>query len=236
MPLLELEDVYAGYGPSRVLQGVSLSAEPGEVVGIFGRNGAGKTTTLNTIMGWLAPSSGSIRFAGQEIGGLRPDRIFRLGIGFIPEDRRIFSTLTVQENLMLGLFSQRLSQAAAKERLQRVFRLFPRLEERRLQLGKTLSGGEQQMLAIARALVGDPKLLLVDEPSEGLAPVIVEEIFAALARMRAEGIALLLVEQNVRRAAAVADTCCVMEKGRVVARGEPAIALADEEVRKRLSV
>jgi branched-chain amino acid transport system ATP-binding protein len=236
MPLLEVEGVHAHYGSAAVLQGVSLTIDAGQVVSIFGRNGAGKTTTLKTVMGWLTPSAGTITFEGRPIGGLATDRIFRLGIGFIPEDRRIFPTLTVEENLTLGLFSMWLSPASKRQRLQRIFELFPRLGERRRQLGKTLSGGEQQMLAIGRALVGNPKLLLVDEPSEGLAPMIVAEIFAALERMRQEGIALLLVEQNVRRAAAISSACYVIEKGRVVARGAPSIVMTDEEVRKRLSV
>jgi branched-chain amino acid transport system ATP-binding protein len=237
MPLLEVENLHARYDFAPVLQGVSFAADAGEIVSIFGRNGAGKTTALRTIMGWLVPVQGAIRFAGEEIGGLSPDRIFRRGIAFIPEDRRIFPTLSVEENLMLGLFSRwRLSGAERRRHFDRVVALFPRLGERRRQLGRTLSGGEQQMLAIGRALIGDPRLLLVDEPSEGLAPLVVNEIFAALARMRGEGIALLLVEQNVRRAAAISDACYVMEKGRIVVHGAPSVVLADEGVRQRLSV
>jgi branched-chain amino acid transport system ATP-binding protein len=237
MPLLEVEDLHARYDFAPVVQGVSFAADAGEIVSMFGRNGAGKTTVLRTIMGWLVPARGAIRFAGEAIGGVSPDRIFRRGIGFIPEDRRIFPTLSVEENLMLGLFSRwRLAGAERRRHLDRVVALFPRLGERRRQLGRTLSGGEQQMLAIGRALIGDPRLLLVDEPSEGLAPLVVNEIFAALARMRGEGIALLLVEQNVRRAAAISDACYVMEKGRIVAHGAPSAVLADEAVRQRLSV
>src|SRR6266700_1807770 len=165
MRLLEVDDVHAHYGSAPVLQGVSFSVDAGEIVSIFGRNGAGKTTMLKTAMGWLKPSAGAITFEGRSIAGLSPDRIFRLGIGFIPEDRRIFATLSVEENLTLGLFSEwRMSKAQRQERLDRVFALFPRLAERRRQRGKTLSGGEQQMLAIGRALVGRPKLMLVDEP------------------------------------------------------------------------
>ena len=166
----------------------------------------------------------------------RRHRVFRKGIAFIPEDRRIFATLSVEENLILGLFSRRRSGAEQRLRLDRVFDLFPRLRERRRQLGKTLSGGEQQMLAIGRALVGSPKLLLVDEPSEGLAPMVVNEIFESLARMRSEGVALLLVEQNVRRAAAISSSCYVMEKGRIIKQGAPPDVMADEAVRQRLSV
>jgi branched-chain amino acid transport system ATP-binding protein len=237
MALLEVVDVHARYGRAPVLQGVSFRVDAGEVVGIFGRNGAGKTTALKTVMGWLAPTAGTITFAGRPIQGFSPDRIFRRGIGFIPEDRRIFPVLTVEENLGLGLFGNwTLPAAGRRERLARVFALFPRLAERRRQLGRTLSGGEQQMLAIGRALVGSPKLLLVDEPSEGLAPKLVDEIFSAILRMRDEAIAVVLVEQNVRRAAAVSSLCYVMEKGRIVAEGPPAMITADEEVRKRLSV
>jgi len=236
MPLLEVEALRAGYDYAPVLQDVSFSVDVGEIVSIFGRNGAGKTTALRTVMGWLRPSAGRIVFAGADIGGEPPDRIFRKGIAFIPEDRRIFATLTVEENLMLGLFARRLARADQERRLDQVFRLFPRLHERRGQMGRTLSGGEQQMLAIGRALVGSPKLLLVDEPSEGLAPMVVAEIFDALARMRDEGIALLLVEQNVRRAAAISGSCYVMEKGRIIKHGTPVDVLGDEAIRQRLSV
>ena len=236
MPLLEIDRLHARYEYAPILQGVSFAVDCGEIVSIFGRNGAGKTTTLRTVMGWLRPTEGSILFDGEAIGGLSPDRIFRKGIAFIPEDRRIFATLTVEENLTLGLFTRWQSAAQQSRELDRVFALFPRLRERRLQLGRMLSGGEQQMLAIGRALVGSPKLLLVDEPSEGLAPMVVAEIFEALARMRDAGIALLLVEQNVRRASAISSTCYVMEKGRVIRHGAPADVLADEAIRQRLSV
>jgi branched-chain amino acid transport system ATP-binding protein len=236
MPLLEVDNLHAQYAFAPVLRGISFAVNAGEIVSVFGRNGAGKTTTLRTIMGWLKPSSGRIAFAGAEIGGQSPDRIFRKGIAFIPEDRRIFGTLSVEENLTLGLFSLRQSAAERQRRLDRVIALFPRLGERRRQFGKTLSGGEQQMLAIGRALIGNPKLLLVDEPSEGLAPMIVNEIFEALAKMRDDGIALLLVEQNVRRAAALSNSCYVMEKGQIIAHGLPSQVMADETIRQRLSV
>jgi len=236
MPLLEVDRLYARYDHAPVVQGVSFTMDAGEIVSIFGRNGAGKTTTLRTIMGWLRPSQGQIVFAGEVIGGMSPDRVFRKGIAFIPEDRRIFATLSVEENLILGLFSRWRSGAEQHLQLDRVFDLFPRLRERRRQLGKTLSGGEQQMLAIGRALVGSPKLLLVDEPSEGLAPMVVNEIFESLARLRSEGVALLLVEQNVHRAAAISSSCYVMEKGRIIKHGAPADVMADEAIRQRLSV
>jgi branched-chain amino acid transport system ATP-binding protein len=236
MPLLEVAHLHAQYAFAPVLHGISFSVAAGEIVSVFGRNGAGKTTTLRTIMGWLTPSAGTIHFAGEPIAGLSPDRIFRKGVAFIPEDRRIFGTLSVEENMTHGSFSLWQSAAERRRQLDRVFQLFPRLAERRSQFGRTLSGGEQQMLAIGRALVGHPKLLLVDEPSEGLAPMIVNEIFQALGRMRDEGIALLLVEQNVRRAAALSNACYVMEKGRIIAHGPPADLMADEAIRQRLSV
>ena len=194
MPLLEVSALHARYHYAPVLQGVPHRRRRRDRQH-FGRNGAGKTTTLWTIMGWLRPSEGTMPW--RSIGGLSPDRIFRRGIAFIPEDRRIFATLSVEENLMLGLFSRwGMSASDRRRHFDRVVHLFPRLRERRRQLGKTLSGGEQQMLAIGRALIGEPKLLLVDEPSEGLAPMVVNEIFEALGRMRDDGIALL-VEQNV---------------------------------------
>jgi branched-chain amino acid transport system ATP-binding protein len=236
MPLLEVHGLHARYGYSSVLQGIDFSVDAGEIVSVFGRNGAGKTTTLRAIMGWLRPSAGRIVFNGEEIGGLSPDRIFRKGIGFIPEDRRIFPTLTVEENLSLGLFTRWQSGAAQRRELDRVYGLFPTLRERRAQSGRTLSGGEQQMLAIGRALVGSPKLLLVDEPSEGLAPMVVSEIFQSLMRMRDAGIAVLLVEQNVRRASVISNACYVMEKGRVIEHGAPTDILNYEEIRQRLSV
>ena len=237
MPLLEVENLRAHYAHAPVLQGVSLAVDAGEIVSIFGRNGAGKTSALRTIMGWLKPAQGTIMFDGQPIGGLSPDRIFRRGIAFVPEDRRIFPTLSVEENLSLGVLSQwAASGAERRRRIDRVVQLFPRLGERRRQLGRTLSGGEQQMLAIGRALVGSPRMLLVDEPSEGLAPLIVNEIFQSLARMRDEGIGILLVEQNIRRAATLSNTCYVMEKGRIVMHGAPSVVLGDESVRQRLSV
>jgi branched-chain amino acid transport system ATP-binding protein len=237
MPLLEVANLHAHYNYAPVLQGVSFAVDAGEIVSVFGRNGAGKTTALRTIMGWLRPSRGSITFEGRSIGGLSPDRIFRRGIAFIPEDRRIFPTLSVEENLSLGLFSRWRSGSAERRRqLDRVIHLFPRLGERRRQLGKTLSGGEQQMLAIGRALIGNPRLLLVDEPSEGLAPMVVNEIFESLSRMGDEGIGLLLVEQNVHRAATISNACYVMEKGRIVTHGIPSVVLRDEAVRQRLSV
>ena len=237
MPLLEVVDLEAHYGHAHVLQGVTLNVDAGEVVSLFGRNGAGKTTTLKTIMGWLAPSAGTIAFDGRAIGGLSPDRICRMGIGYIPEDRRIFPTLSVEENLRLGFYqSPGASKAKRSEALDAVYAHFPRLGERRRQLGRTLSGGEQQMLAIGRALIGDPRLILVDEPSEGLAPMIVKEIFETIFSLQERGIAMLLVEQNVMRTAPHCDRSYVIEKGRIISSGTPQALLADLEIRKKLSV
>ena len=218
MPLIEIADLHARYRTAPILQGVSLRVDAGEIVSIFGRNGAGKTTLLKTAMGWLTPSAGIISFEGRSIAGLSPDRIFRRGIGFIPEDRRIFATLSVQENLELGLFMAfRLDRSERRRRLDRVFGLFPRLAERRNQAGRTLSGGEQQMLAIGRALMNRPALLLLDEPSLGLSPILVKEIFTIIKRVNEEqGMSILLVEQNAKVALETAHYGYVLEIGRVV--------------------
>lgn len=226
------------YGLSHVLQGVGLTVAAGEVVGLFGRNGVGKTTLIKTVAGWLTPSAGTVRFAGRALGGdLSPDRICRLGIGLVPEDRRVFPGLTVEENLRLGfLQSPSCPRQAMLARLHRAYERFPRLAERRRQLGKTLSGGEQQMLAMARVLVGEPRLLLIDEPTEGLAPIVVEEIFALITELRAEGISILLVEQNVRRALDVCTRCYVMARGQIVFEGIAGTAADRDVVLSQLAV
>jgi branched-chain amino acid transport system ATP-binding protein len=222
--MLRLDAVHAHYGLSHVLQGVSLSIAKGEVVGVFGRNGMGKTTLIKTVAGWVKPSSGSIQFEGGEIAGLPSERICRLGVGLIPEDRRIFPGLSVEENLRLGLMqAPHRAKADAERAVARMFERFPRLAERRHQMGITLSGGEQQMLAIARVLAGAPRLLLIDEPTEGLAPMVVDEIFALIAELRADGIPVLLVEQNVMRALEVCDRFVAFERGAVVFEGRTAI-------------
>ena len=219
--MLALSDVHSHYGLSHILQGVSLSVNPGEVLGIFGRNGVGKTTLIKTIARWVNISSGSIRLGDTEIAGLPPERVCRLGVGLVPEDRRIFPGLTVEENLRLGLMqAPRRARPRAAEALERAYGRFPRLAQRRRQMGTTLSGGEQQMLSIARVLVGEPRLLLVDEPTEGLAPMIVDEIFQLLVELRREGIPIVLVEQNVLRALEVCDRFCAIERGRVVLEGD----------------
>jgi branched-chain amino acid transport system ATP-binding protein len=216
--VLELRDVHVRYGSIRALQGVSLRVERGELVALIGSNGAGKTTTLRTISGLLRATGGSISFEAADITRAATDRIVALGIGHCPEGRRIFGGLTVRENLILGAVSQR-DRAAVGDELDNVFALFPLLKERLGQAGGTLSGGEQQMLAIGRALMSRPRLLLLDEPSLGLAPLMVERIFETIAALKAQGRTILLVEQNVHHALDVADRAYVLETGRITLEG-----------------
>ena len=218
--MLEVTNLHAHYGSSHIIQGVDLAVGPGEMLGIFGRNGVGKTTLLKTVAGWIAPTAGDIRIDRQQVGGATPDHICRLGLGFVPEDRRIFPGLTVEENLALGwMQAPRRSRAANREAMDRVYRRFPRLHERRHQAGNTLSGGEQQMLAMARVMVGETKILLVDEPSEGLAPMIVADLYAILRDMKEAGAAILLVEQNIAQALTLCDRFVAMERGQLVFKG-----------------
>lgn len=218
--MLTIEGLHSHYGSSHIIQGIGLKAEPGEVIGIFGRNGVGKTTLLKTIAGWVKPSKGEIRLGSTKLNGLEPNQICLAGVGLVPEDRRIFPGLTVEENLELGLLQvRRRSSATKRAAINQIYERFPRLGERRRQLGTTLSGGEQQMLAMARVLVGEPRLVLVDEPSEGLAPMIVAEIFTIVRELRDRGATVLLVEQNVHEALSVADRFIVIERGRVVLEG-----------------
>ena len=218
--LLSLNAVHVSIGLSHILHGVTMHVQPGEVVGLFGRNGVGKTTIVKTIAGWLRPSSGAISFNGASITCLESDRVCHLGVGLVPEDRRVFPGLTVEENLRLGLMQVgREARPAAQEKLRAVYERFPRLHERRRQLGTTLSGGEQQMLSIARTLVGSPKLILIDEPTEGLAPMIVRHIFRTIHDLRSQGIAVLLIEQNVHNALTVCDRFYAIERGQVVLEG-----------------
>jgi len=221
--MLDISDLHTHYGLSHILQGVSLTGRPGEVVSLFGRNGVGKTTIVKTIAGWVKPTSGAIRLDGTDIGGQPAERICRFGLGIVPEDRRIFPGLSVQENLELGLLqAPRRPRAAKRTAIERVFERFPRLKERRHQMGTTLSGGEQQMLSIARVMVGEPRILLIDEPTEGLAPMIVDEIFEIIVGLRDQGLLILLVEQNVHRALEVTSRFYAIERGQVVFAGTPA--------------
>ena len=218
--MLELKGVHTHYGLSHVLQGIDLQVGHGEVVGLFGRNGVGKTTVIKTIAGWVSPSSGDVIFNGESINGVGADQICRRGIGLVPEDRRIFPGLTVEENLHLGQMQcPSRSRLDARRRMEEIYQRFPRLAERRRQMGTTLSGGEQQMLAIARVLVGEPKLLLIDEPTEGLAPMIVDELFTLIGNLASEGIPIVLVEQNVHRAIGLVNRFYMLERGSVVLDG-----------------
>jgi branched-chain amino acid transport system ATP-binding protein len=224
--MLALEEIDVFYGPVQALHGVSLEVRAGEIVTLVGSNGAGKSTTLRAVSGLVTPRSGRVRLAGESIHGLRADRIVARGVAHAPEGRRIFTRLTVRENLEMGAYLVRDRKHAA-ESLARVLALFPRLQERRDQPGGTLSGGEQQMLAIGRALMSRPRLLLLDEPSLGIAPILVQEIFREIARInREDGTAILLVEQNAHAALQVAHRAYVLETGRIVLEG-PAATLRD---------
>ena len=232
MPLLEFQDIHTYYGSVHALKGISLEVEEGEIVTLLGANGAGKTTTLNTISGLLPPREGQIVFEGQVINGVPAHEIVRLGICQAPEGRKVFSTLTVQENLNMGAYSLGNDRNAIEENRRRVFELFPRLEERKNQVAGTLSGGEQQMLSIGRALMARPKLLMLDEPSLGLAPMLVRAIFETIKEINEGGVTILLVEQNARAALRLADKGYVLETGRIVLSGTAEELMRDERVRK----
>ena len=215
--MLRIRDLHAGYGATPILFGVSLEVRPGEAVALLGRNGMGKTTLLKTAIGFLKPSRGSIAFEGRDLTRLAPHAIARLGIGLVPENRRIFPGLTVHENLELGLSAAADRSAAVRDRrLEEVFHHFPRLAERIDQSGKTLSGGEQQMLAIARVMMAGARLLLMDEPTQGLAPAFIRHIRDMIAELKRLGVTVLLVEQNARVALSVCDRGYIMEKGLIV--------------------
>lgn len=232
--MLRILNLEAGYGPLRVLKGISLHVSQGEVVAIIGANGAGKTTLLKTIAGVLRPRSGSIQFDKQEIGGLASDRTVQLGCSLVPEGRHVFATMTVKENLVLGAYGGRARndsrQIAASQ--QQVYQLFPVLKQRAAQLAGTLSGGEQQMLAIGRALMSRPKLLMMDEPSLGVAPLVVRDIYRTIAGLKREGLTILLVEQNARAALAVADRGYVIETGQIVLEGTARELCDNREVQR----
>jgi branched-chain amino acid transport system ATP-binding protein len=214
-PLVRVEDVHTYYGKSHVLHGVSLTVGAGEVVGLLGRNGVGKSTTLKTIMGLVQPTQGAVTLSGRAITGLPPHKLARLGVGYVPEDRRIFRLLTVMENLRTGLDRKGVTEDTRKTLLDKVFAYFPVLAERRAQAGGTLSGGEQQMLAIARAMMLEPKIILLDEPTEGLMPRMVSQIRNIIELLHNEGVAILLVEQNVPLTLAASQRIYIMEKGTV---------------------
>jgi branched-chain amino acid transport system ATP-binding protein len=227
--MLEVEDVHTFYEHSHILHGVTMRAEAGTVTAILGRNGVGKTTLIRSIIGFTPPRTGRIRFSGESIERLPSHAIARRGVGLVPQGRRIFPSLTVQENLQIG----GVGRSGGEWTIDRVYEMFPRLRDRSGHYGGQLSGGEQQMLAIGRALMANPVLLLMDEPSEGLAPLIVRDLGATLARLKATGLAIVLVEQNLPLALSVADTAYIISKGRVVFHGEPERIRTDEEVRTR---
>jgi branched-chain amino acid transport system ATP-binding protein len=225
---LRLTNVHAFYGDSHILHGVGFALQEGHVLALLGRNGAGKTTCISTIVGFLSPKEGEIQLFGRGIGGLSPERISRLGIGLVPQGRRIFPSLTVRENLIVA--QQRENSTRKPWNVERIYELFPRLRERHAQFAGTLSGGEQQMLAIARALMGNPRVLLLDEPSEGLAPLIVAEVGRTIKRLKDEGQSIVLVEQNRQLALEVADQAVILNTGRCVFAGEANEILNDEDV------
>jgi branched-chain amino acid transport system ATP-binding protein len=233
---LTISDIDTYYGDSHVLHGVSFSLQPGRLLGLLGRNGAGKSTCMSTIMGFLKPRRGSISLYGEPVAGLAPDVIARKGICLVPQGRRMFRTLTVRENLMVAAQSQKKDNGAGWS-IDRVFQTFPRLAERHAQVAGSLSGGEQQMLAIGRALMGNPRVLLMDEPSEGLAPQLVAEVGRTIAQLKAEGQSIVLVEQNIKLTLDLADDVVIINTGRVVFRGPASgIKLDDAIVSQHLGV
>ncbi len=227
--MLQLDDVHAYYGKSHVLHGVHFGVRPGEIVSLLGRNGSGRSTTAKAIMG-LVDATGTIAFRGKPIRGLKPFEIAHLGIGYVPENRDIFPDLTVHQNLMLGEKSGR--KSAERWSFDDAYRMFPRLKERQHTAAGVLSGGEQQMLALCRTLMGDPDLIMIDEPTEGLAPMIVALVAEYLLALRARGVSVLLIEQKLTIALQVADRCLVMGHGNIVFEGTPADLRANAEVRK----
>jgi branched-chain amino acid transport system ATP-binding protein len=231
MALLELASVNTFYGRSHILFDVSLSVEKGEVVSLLGRNGAGKSTTFRSIIGLTPPQTGEVIFKGERISGMRAFRICRKGVGFVPEDRRCFPDLTVRENLEVAV--RREKQTSSPWTVEKVYSLFPRLQEREKNLGSQLSGGEQQMLTIARTLMTNPDLLLLDEPSEGLAPLIVALLAEMILKIRAEGVTVLLAEQNLHFCAKVADRGYVIDKGSVKYEGKMSDLLGNEEIKEK---
>lgn len=230
--MIELDNIHSYYGTSHILQGIDMTVESGEVVSLLGRNGAGKTTTLKTIMGLLVPAQGKISYRGEVISGLKPFKIARKGIAYVPEERAIFIHLSVVENLEIARVGMT-NRLQGKWTLDRIFKKFPRLAERRTHRGSNLSGGEQQMLTIARALMSEPDLLLLDEPSEGLAPLIVEELQQIIKEIVDEGITVLLVEQNLAMVTAMAQRHYIMDQGRIVYHGTNDEFIANDEIKDR---
>jgi branched-chain amino acid transport system ATP-binding protein len=233
--LLQVEEVHSYYGKSHILHGVSMHLNRGDIVCLLGRNGVGKSTTLNSIMGIVKPQKGSVRFNGEEQAGKHPFQIARRGIGIVPEERRIFAGLTVKENLLIGI--QRRDKQPLEGGLvwdlERVYEFFPRLYDRKNQMGNHLSGGEQQMLTIARTLMGNPELLLIDEPTEGLAPLIVKMVMEMLVNISKAGVTILLVEQNFKAAIKLAHRFYIMGKGRIVFEGDREALIGAGDLRRQ---
>jgi len=230
--LLDVQQLNAWYDRSHVVQDVSFQVYPGEIVTLMGRNGAGKTTTLRTLMGLLSRCKGEVVFDGQRLLGQPAHVRFHAGLAYVPEDRRIVPSLTVRENLQLGLYAKT-GKADIEARIDAIADIFPRLKERLHQEGTSMSGGEQQMLSIARALMAEPKMILLDEPSEGIMPVLVDEMFELFARMKQQGLTILLVEQNVARALSISDRAYILDQGEVVHQGAASALLADEEIQNK---
>ncbi|WP_441232298.1 ABC transporter ATP-binding protein [Tardiphaga sp. 215_C5_N2_1] len=230
--MLETKDLNAWYGASHTLHGVSISVAQGEVVALVGRNGAGKTTTIRSVMGLMSKTTGGMTFDGNDLTSMPAHDRFRLGLAYVPEERRIIPGLTVRENLQLGLVASR-GKIDEREAIEEIAESFPRLKERLDQEGVTMSGGEQQMLAIARATIAKPKMILLDEPSEGIMPVLVEEMGMLFRKLRDQGVTLLLVEQNVEWALRLADRAIIMDQGEVVYESSSAALLADKEIQER---
>ena len=229
--MLDLNGVNAGYGSFQALFDISLEVKAGEAVAVIGPNGAGKTTLMRVISGMTAPFSGSLKMEGRSLGAVKPHEIVDLGIAHVPENRRLFPGMTVEDNLKLGAFAKK-ARGDSDKNLNFVYELFPRMKERRNQLAGTMSGGEQQMCAIGRAIMSGPKLLLMDEPSAGLAPVVVQQVFGLVKRIREEGYTVLIVEQNVQQVLKVADRAYLLEAGQLIESGNSADLLASEGVRK----
>ena len=229
--MLEVNNLDVFYGKIQALWGVSLIIEEAEIVALVGGNGAGKTTLLNTISGLLRPASGSVAFRGKRIDGLKPHAIVELGMSHIPEGRRLFPDMSVRENLEMGAYTKRVWKHKQKN-LDKVYELFPILKARQGQLARTLSGGEQQMVAMGRGLMSNPTLCMIDEPSSGLAPIVVDDLFRIIEGLRAQGIAIFLIEQNVQQTLEIADRAYVLENGRITLKGESKNLLEEEVIRK----
>ena len=231
MAMLEIKDLCVNYGVIKAIKGISFEVNEGEVIALIGANGAGKTTTLHTITGLLSAKSGSIVLDGKDITRTPAHKIVKMGIAHVPEGRRIFQNLTVLDNIRLGAFTRKDKDAIAED-VEKVYKLFPRLEERKTQIAGTLSGGEQQMLAMGRALMSKPRIVVMDEPSMGLSPILVSEIFDIIESIRKQGTTVLLVEQNAKKALAISDRAYVLETGKIVLSGKASDLINDESVKK----